>query len=127
MTKNTTEHQYADGRNCWPCVLMCPRRVVRFSSSYIYLHQFILLFVFGNRASHRDQLERYMRTYSFVFVLFPRSYDSCSVGSPAHSNVNAISAIDVPASSKQTQEQLGWRPKQAGLIADLERASYFST
>jgi len=38
-----------------------------------------------------------------------------------------FAAIDVPASSKQTQEQLGWRPKQAGLIADLERASYFST
>src|SRR5215467_3946935 len=29
-------------------------------------------------------------------------------------------AIDCPASSKRTQQSLGWEPKQAGLIADLE-------
>jgi nucleoside-diphosphate-sugar epimerase len=33
--------------------------------------------------------------------------------------------IDCPASSAQTQEQLGWRPTQAGLISDLDRARYF--
>lgn len=33
---------------------------------------------------------------------------------------------DMPASSAQTQSQLGWRPRQPGLIADLEQGSYFS-
>ena len=33
--------------------------------------------------------------------------------------------IDGPASSAQTREQLGWRPVQPGLIADLEANHYF--
>lgn len=33
--------------------------------------------------------------------------------------------IDCPASSKLTQERLGWYPTQASLIADLEQGSYF--
>jgi nucleoside-diphosphate-sugar epimerase len=32
---------------------------------------------------------------------------------------------DMPASSKLTQERLGWRPKQSGLIADLDHPRYF--
>ena len=32
---------------------------------------------------------------------------------------------DMPASSKLTQERLGWRPKQQGLIADLDHQRYF--
>ncbi len=36
-----------------------------------------------------------------------------------------FAAIDCPASSKRTQELLGWQPKQPGLIADLDRPSYF--
>lgn len=34
-------------------------------------------------------------------------------------------AIDCPASSKLTQEYLGWRPVQPSLLADLEQGSYF--
>jgi len=34
-------------------------------------------------------------------------------------------AIDGPASSARTQEQLGWRPVQPGLIADLNAEHYF--
>ena len=33
--------------------------------------------------------------------------------------------VDCPASSKLTKEKLGWQPKQPGLIADLERGTYF--
>ena len=33
--------------------------------------------------------------------------------------------IDAPASSAQTQERLGWRPVQPGLIADLNAEHYF--
>jgi len=33
--------------------------------------------------------------------------------------------MDGPASSAQTQERLGWRPLQPGLIADLNREHYF--
>jgi len=35
--------------------------------------------------------------------------------------------IDCPASSAQTQERLGWRPAQPGLISDLDQAHYFAT
>ena len=33
--------------------------------------------------------------------------------------------MDGPASSAQTREQLGWRPTQPGLIADLDAEHYF--
>ena len=33
--------------------------------------------------------------------------------------------MDSPASSKLTEEKLGWQAKQPGIIADLERGSYF--
>jgi nucleoside-diphosphate-sugar epimerase len=33
--------------------------------------------------------------------------------------------VDCPASSKLTEEQLEWQPKQPGIIADLERGTYF--
>ncbi|QRN97619.1 SDR family oxidoreductase [Archangium violaceum] len=36
-------------------------------------------------------------------------------------------ANDMAASSTRTQAQLGWRPHQPGLIADLERGRYFET
>lgn len=36
-----------------------------------------------------------------------------------------FAAMDVPASSQRTRELLGWQPKQTGLIADIDRASYF--
>jgi nucleoside-diphosphate-sugar epimerase len=35
--------------------------------------------------------------------------------------------VDCPASSKLTEEKLEWQPKQPGIIADLERGSYFDT
>ena len=39
--------------------------------------------------------------------------------------VGQVLAMDAPASSKLTQERLGWRPAQPGLIADLEKGTYF--
>jgi nucleoside-diphosphate-sugar epimerase len=36
-----------------------------------------------------------------------------------------FAAIDNPCSSQRTRELLGWQPKQPGLIADLDRPSYF--
>lgn len=38
-----------------------------------------------------------------------------------------FAGIDCPASSKLTQERLGWRPTHAGLIADLEKGTYFKS
>lgn len=35
--------------------------------------------------------------------------------------------LDMPASSAQTQERMGWRPTQPGLITDLDHARYFET
>jgi nucleoside-diphosphate-sugar epimerase len=37
-----------------------------------------------------------------------------------------FAAMDNPASSQRTRELLGWQPKQPGLIADLDRPSYFA-
>lgn len=34
---------------------------------------------------------------------------------------------DAPVSSTETRDQLGWRPRQAGVIIDLDRPSYFET
>ena len=34
-------------------------------------------------------------------------------------------SIDGPATSAQTQERLGWRPRQPGLLPDLDRPGYF--
>ncbi|PZM17159.1 SDR family oxidoreductase [Rhizobium tubonense] len=38
-----------------------------------------------------------------------------------------FAAIDNPASSERTREQLGWQPTQPGLIADLDRPRYFES
>jgi nucleoside-diphosphate-sugar epimerase len=45
---------------------------------------------------------------------------------PAHFGWLAMFAgFDMPASSAQTQQQLGWHPTGPGLIADLEQMRYF--
>ena len=36
-----------------------------------------------------------------------------------------FAGIDAPTSSEHTREQLGWQPRQPGLIADLDRPHYF--
>ena len=41
--------------------------------------------------------------------------------------LGAIASLDIPASSAETQEGLGWRPAQPGLIADLEQGHYFAS
>jgi nucleoside-diphosphate-sugar epimerase len=38
-----------------------------------------------------------------------------------------FAAMNIPASSQKTRELLGWKPKQPGLIADLDREQYFKT
>jgi nucleoside-diphosphate-sugar epimerase len=41
--------------------------------------------------------------------------------------IATFAAIDNPASSRQTRELLGWKPKEPGLIADLDRPPYFES
>jgi nucleoside-diphosphate-sugar epimerase len=41
--------------------------------------------------------------------------------------LGTFAGLDMPASSKQTQDRLGWRPTGPGLIADLEKMNYFAT
>lgn len=38
---------------------------------------------------------------------------------------NHFAGVDSPASSKQTQERLGWKPVNLTLLADMEKGSYF--
>jgi nucleoside-diphosphate-sugar epimerase len=45
---------------------------------------------------------------------------------PAHFGfLGAIASLDIPWSSAETQERLGWRPIHPGLMADLEAGFYF--
>jgi nucleoside-diphosphate-sugar epimerase len=37
-----------------------------------------------------------------------------------------FAGLDCPASSERTQEFLGWKPKQPGLIVDIDQENYFS-
>ncbi|WP_217545835.1 SDR family oxidoreductase [Streptomyces sp. GbtcB6] len=37
----------------------------------------------------------------------------------------ALISLDVPVRSERTRELLGWRPVEAGLVADLEKGHYF--
>jgi len=41
--------------------------------------------------------------------------------------IGAFAGIDCPASSKLTQERLGWHPVHPTLLTDLERGSYFNS
>ena len=41
--------------------------------------------------------------------------------------ISPFVSIDGPASSAQTREELGWRPTQPSLIADIDRAAYFES
>ena len=36
-----------------------------------------------------------------------------------------FAGLDMPASSALTQQRLGWKPTQIGLIADLGQPNYF--
>ena len=38
-----------------------------------------------------------------------------------------FAGMDVPTSSVRTQKLLHWKPKQPGLIADIDQAYYFET
>jgi nucleoside-diphosphate-sugar epimerase len=38
-----------------------------------------------------------------------------------------FAALDCPAASRRTREELGWQPQQPGLLADLDQAGYFQT
>ena len=37
-----------------------------------------------------------------------------------------FAGMDAPTSSERTRAQLGWKPKQPGLIADLDHPAYFA-
>jgi nucleoside-diphosphate-sugar epimerase len=39
--------------------------------------------------------------------------------------IGHVLAMDAPCSSKRTREGLGWQPTQPGLLADLEKGTYF--
>ncbi|MGG1516134.1 SDR family oxidoreductase [Paenibacillus oryzisoli] len=39
--------------------------------------------------------------------------------------LGVLAALDIPRSSAQTQDLLGWRPVQLGLLEDLEQGHYF--
>ncbi|SRR5579885_1925089 len=46
---------------------------------------------------------------------------------PAHFGFLAMLAgMDIPASSAKTQAELGWKPKQIGLMEDISRPGYFA-
>jgi len=38
-----------------------------------------------------------------------------------------FAGIDAPASSARTRAELGWKPEQPGLIADVDDPAYFAS
>jgi hypothetical protein len=38
-----------------------------------------------------------------------------------------FAGLDMPASSALTQQRLGWKPTQIGLIADITQPGYFAS
>jgi len=62
-----------------------------------------------------------------------RKLDVPAVGIPTAAAAKHFSFLapfvmaDNPASSELTREQLGWAPRERGLIADLEQGPYFET
>lgn len=68
----------------------------------------------------RDIAEVIGRHLNVPVVSKPREEAAGHFGWLAH-----FVGIDCPASSAQTQKQLGWRPTHSGLIADLEQGHYF--
>jgi nucleoside-diphosphate-sugar epimerase len=45
---------------------------------------------------------------------------------PAHFGwIGMFASLDMPASSAKTQAELGWKPKEIGLIADISQPGYF--
>ncbi len=45
---------------------------------------------------------------------------------PAHFGwIGMFAGLDMPASSAKTQAELGWKPKEIGLIADISRPGYW--
>ena len=38
-----------------------------------------------------------------------------------------FAGLDMPASSALTQQRLGWKPTQIGLVADIGQPDYFKT
>lgn len=55
----------------------------------------------------------------------PVASSSAEQANTAYGRLGPLLAADCPASSVRTQDRLGWRPAQAGLIADIDRAGYF--
>jgi nucleoside-diphosphate-sugar epimerase len=39
--------------------------------------------------------------------------------------IGMFAGLDMPASSAKTQAELGWKPKQIGLIEDIGRTGYW--
>src|ERR1700747_2006685 len=104
MTKNTTQHYHADGRNCGRTHgCMCPRGVVRFSSGYNYLHRFFSFLVTEPPVEISSSVTP-CNTHSPVFYSREAKIPVLLVGSPAHSNVNANSSGARKMSSRDKNE-----------------------
>src|SRR5262249_45501929 len=56
-----------------------------------------------------------------------RRQQVCHGGRGALWLVRELRTVDAAASSEWTQRELGWKPTQPGLIADLDQPHYFQT
>jgi nucleoside-diphosphate-sugar epimerase len=110
----------ADGLNRWPAVHRLDaahlyRLVFEKSSAGARYHG-----VADEGVSTREIAEVIGRHLNVPVVSKSREEAADHFGWIAH-----FFGIDGPASSAQTQERLGWRPVQPGLIADLNAEHYF--
>ena len=109
-----------DGLNCWPAVH-------RLDAAHLYR---LVLEKSSVKARYHGVADEGVPTRAIAEVIgrhlnVPVVSKSREEAADHFGWIVHFFGIDAPASSAQTQERLGWRPVQPGLIADLNAEHYF--
>lgn len=109
-----------DGQNRWPAVH-------RLDAAHLYR----LAIEKGSAGARYHAVADEGVPFKDIAGVIGRRLNVPVVGKPAEEAarhfgwISHFASIDCPASSARTQEQLGWRPTHASLIADIDRPGYF--
>ena len=110
-----------DGQNRWPAVH-------RLDAARVYR----LALERGTKAGHFHAVAEEGVPFKEIAEVIGRRLNIPAVSkSPAEAAEHfgwfaMFAGIDAPTSSAQTRAQLGWKPEQPGLIADIDHAAYFA-
>jgi nucleoside-diphosphate-sugar epimerase len=109
-----------DGLNCWPAVH-------RLDAAHLYR---LVLESGSGGATYHAVADEGIPTREIAQIIgrylnVPLVSKSREKAADHFGWITHFFGMDAAASSVQTQKQLGWRPNQPGLIADLEEGHYF--